>query len=312
MRSGSAEDERRERHRVDAQVQEGTTGQVRVEQPTLRVTAEGLAVVGGHRHHLAQAAIGDQLPDDVVVRQEAAPHRLHRHHTRRRGRIQHLAGLRGGLGERLLDQDVLAGRDRQQGVVAMLGVRARHVHRLHHRVLDEFLVAAVGVPDTPPPGECRRRDLGCGSRPRPPAARCESSPRGRTRGRCRPARGCPSAAQAPTSDRRSGTRAGGRAAWARHSFGGRLARRCSPTVAVPGSPDANSALHLGRVARPARNLRPPGLNRLSTGCSSLRRGPQPSPGCPHSDQQSVSRASRSGPRHDTPTLDVGSRRISDP
>ena len=56
--------------------------------------------------------------------------------------------------ERLLDQHVLARGDRQQRVVVVLRVRARHVDGLHVRVGDQRLVAAV-----------RDRDVELGSEP---------------------------------------------------------------------------------------------------------------------------------------------------
>ena len=78
------------------------------------------------------------------VREEAGPHRLHAEDAGLARRGDDLSRLVGGGREGLLDEDVLAGADRQQRVLEVLAVRAGHVDRVDIGVGDEVGIAAVG------------------------------------------------------------------------------------------------------------------------------------------------------------------------
>ena len=140
-----AEHHRGERERVDPEVAQRAARERRVGEPARAVRPQPLAMVGQDRHHLAEQPSSDRLSDDVVVRQEAAPHRLHAEDPGRTDRGDELAGLLRVGGEGLLDEDVLAGPDRQQRVLEVLAVRGGDVDDVDVRVGDKILVGAVGT-----------------------------------------------------------------------------------------------------------------------------------------------------------------------
>ena len=139
---------------IDPEVEQRAAGQRRVVQPMGRgMVAHVLPVVGDDAHQIADLAARKDVAHDDHVRQEAGPHRLHHEHARCPGRVEDLRGLGCVDGERLLDQDVLAGGDGQQGVVEVLGVRGGDVDDLDVRIGDERLVAAVRAGDAVAGGE---------------------------------------------------------------------------------------------------------------------------------------------------------------
>jgi len=92
-------------------------------QPRRRFGREQLPVIGQDGLHRAEYAVAHQLVDDIHVRQEAGPHRLDEHPAGRRGGGRHLPGLAGVEGEGLLHEHMLAGRQREQGVLVVLARR---------------------------------------------------------------------------------------------------------------------------------------------------------------------------------------------
>ena len=108
---------------------------------------ERLAVVRGEVDDLADLAGVDHLVQRVDVRQEPRPHRLHDEHASLAGRREDLLRLGDVAGEGLLDEDVLAGRDREQRVLEVLRVRGRDVHRVDPVVVDELPVTDVHAGD---------------------------------------------------------------------------------------------------------------------------------------------------------------------
>ena len=156
----------------------------------------------------------DRAPDDVVVREVAAPHRLGGEQPGGLGGRQHLVGLAQAAGERLLDEHRLARAQREEGVLVVLAVRAGDVHGIHVGVGDEVGVRPVGplhavprrrTPAPAPPSASRRRR---------PASGCPRARHPRRRWRCRPARARPSGSRGPPS---------GRERWGRRARGVRAA-----------------------------------------------------------------------------------------
>ena len=84
-------------------------------------------MVGEDGGDLADEAVLQRVGDDVVVRQEPAPHAFEQEKVLRPGEFDQVAGLGGVAGEGLLDQDRLAGFEDEPGLVVVLGVRGGDV-----------------------------------------------------------------------------------------------------------------------------------------------------------------------------------------
>ena len=124
-RSGRTEHPRREGHRVGAEVEHRAAGEVGAHDAVAVV--EPLTHVGEHHPRLAEDTVGEQLANDVEAGQEQAPHRLHAEHAGTRRRVTDLPCLTGIQPDRLLDEHVLAGLDREQRVGQVEVVRGRDV-----------------------------------------------------------------------------------------------------------------------------------------------------------------------------------------
>ena len=75
----------------------------------------------------AEFAIGQQPGDDVALRQEPRPHRLHGEDAGRLGGSRDLLCFGGVHRDGLLDEHVLSRRYRQQSQALVLGVESRDV-----------------------------------------------------------------------------------------------------------------------------------------------------------------------------------------
>ena len=137
----------RERHGVDAEVQQRAARELGRVEPVRGVEREELAVVGRHVDDLTDLTARDHSAQRRDVRQEPRPHGLHDEHARGPGGVEDLARLGLVARERLLDQDVLARGDGQQRVVAVVRVGRGDVHDVDLRVLDELCVVGVGRVD---------------------------------------------------------------------------------------------------------------------------------------------------------------------
>jgi hypothetical protein len=102
-------------------------------------------VIGLGGPDLTEQAVLETPAYDVDVRQEAHPHRLDRKQTLGPGRLYQRHRLDGGACERLLNQHRLAGTQRQQRVVMVLGVRTGDVDGVDGRVADQRLIAAMSA-----------------------------------------------------------------------------------------------------------------------------------------------------------------------
>lgn len=105
-----------EAQRIDTEVEQRATGQLRVVEPVRGVPRKCLGVVGVQRADLADAAADDDRADERHVREEAGPHGLQDQPLGVACPIHDPLGLVGVDGERLLDENVLAGVDSRQGV----------------------------------------------------------------------------------------------------------------------------------------------------------------------------------------------------
>jgi hypothetical protein len=142
-----AEDHRRERHRVDAEVKQRPAAKLRCEQPEIGIFGEPLAVIRGHGDDVAEYAPRQPVPDHGDMRQEPGPHRLHGEEPVLPRHTGDLAGLRRVHRERLLDQHVLARQQREDRVVVVHRVRRRDVDHVDVRIGHKLLVAAVPARD---------------------------------------------------------------------------------------------------------------------------------------------------------------------
>ena len=143
--------------------------------------------------HLAERALIEQLPGLAKHRRVAVGVGDHQHHARLPRRRDHLVRLGGGTGDRLLQQDMLAGRRRLPAPLQVQVVGQRQQHGVDGRVRQQFARVGIGVRlgnvgsgRAPPRPDRRRKSPGSqpGRRARaaPPRAGC---------GRCRPCRSCP-------------------------------------------------------------------------------------------------------------------------
>ena len=85
----------------------------------------------------------DQLPYLDAEGEVPRPDRLHEEQLLLFRRGHKLAGLRGIDGQRLLAQHVLAGFERQHGVLEVMAVRRGYVDDLHIRVGHQLVIRAV-------------------------------------------------------------------------------------------------------------------------------------------------------------------------
>ncbi len=143
----------RERHHVDAEVEQGAATLGEVEQPVRGVVRGGHAQVGLDRAHLTDRAVVHQLAQRDDRRLEAGPHRLHREDAGLPREVDDLGGPGGGRGERLLDQQGLAGAQRRDGDGVVLRVRRRQVDHVDVRVGQDLRVRPVRALDPVPGGE---------------------------------------------------------------------------------------------------------------------------------------------------------------
>lgn len=142
-RVDATEREARERRRIDAEVEERAAGQRRVGQALRATGVEGLAVIGEDVLDLTQKTVLEALADDVDAGEEAGPHGLHREQALGLRGVEDVLGLGGVARERLLDEDVLAGVEGEQGLGVVLGVGRGDVDDVEVRVVDEFLIGPV-------------------------------------------------------------------------------------------------------------------------------------------------------------------------
>ena len=104
-------------------------------------------MVCGHGDDVAEQPLREPVADDGHVWQEPGPHRLHGEEPTLPRHPEDLAGLGGVHRERLLDQHVLAGPQREDCVVVVHRVRRGHVDHVDVRIGHQRLVAGMPVRD---------------------------------------------------------------------------------------------------------------------------------------------------------------------
>ena len=129
------------------------------------IVGELLGVVDDQRPHLAEGAVGDDLPDADHVRKVPRPHRLEEEEAAIGSEVGDHPGLAGVQRERLLDEHVLARLEHEPGIRGVQRMRRRHVHDVDLGIRGEGLVARVRVRDV----ELRGERVGRRLRPRPTA-----------------------------------------------------------------------------------------------------------------------------------------------
>ena len=143
----------RECDRVDAEIEQCTTGQVGASVASIGGgDVEGKVSVDGE--YFADCAIGDAALKFDVARNEPGPHRLHQKAMVTTRCSDHFGGLRRVDGEGLLTEHVLPGVKRGNGHVAMVAVGRGDVDDVDIRICEQFGVAAVSVGDSKLVGEC--------------------------------------------------------------------------------------------------------------------------------------------------------------
>ncbi len=130
QRLGFPEQRAGEGERVDADVGQTATPQVRIEPAPLRVLIGRIAEVGLQVAHLAHRSLADQLLHPGQERKEAHPHGLHEEHPGAAGGCHHLHRLRVVQCQRLLAQHCQPGLQAGEGVGMVLVVGGGYVHRV--------------------------------------------------------------------------------------------------------------------------------------------------------------------------------------
>ncbi len=115
------------------------------------IWGRGEAEVGENHRDATEEAVGEDLADDVRLRQVPRPHRLHDEHARCPTHLGHRPRLGGGHGDRLLD--VLAVRDGRQRLLEVQRVGRSDVDGVDARVGDERLDATGHGGDAVTSGE---------------------------------------------------------------------------------------------------------------------------------------------------------------
>ena len=151
-RSNDIEDEA---DQIGPEIKHWSTRQVR--SMNAMAGGEPLTEIGHDRSDVADSVGVEKLAEDVELRQERGPVRLHAEQTAAVGlHWRSVIALVRVEGKRLLDQRVFARLQRQQRVGEMCVVGGRDVHDVDVRVGHEVLIAAVGPFDAESPSE-----LGC-------------------------------------------------------------------------------------------------------------------------------------------------------
>ena len=151
-----AEDQRRQLHRVHAEVEQPASATSRIPQPMVGVSGHDVSEVGLDEAGFADHTVVEQLDELAVGRQEPRPHRLHQEQTAIACGVDHPTPLRGVQGERLLAQHVLARLQEHERVAFVARLRSGDVHDVDQRVSCQILIAAVRVRHVEPLGECSR------------------------------------------------------------------------------------------------------------------------------------------------------------
>ncbi len=132
-----AQQQLREGHRIDPEVQQGAAAQRGIAQPVLGAEVTREAEVGLYGADLADRPVPHQFrhpPDDRVA---VRPHGLHQEEAAVPGELHQLPGLALVDRERLLAQHVLPGLQGEGRRLPVRGVRCGHVHHVDVLVGDE-------------------------------------------------------------------------------------------------------------------------------------------------------------------------------
>ena len=108
-----------------------------------RLARHRIAQVRRNRPQLADRAGGHDPVDDGPRRHVARPDSLRAQQTAAVGRIEQRTGLRGVRGERLFDQDVLAGLQAGDALLGVQAVRRGDIHQIHVRVGQQLVIRAI-------------------------------------------------------------------------------------------------------------------------------------------------------------------------
>ncbi len=157
-----AEQQLRERHRVDAEIEQRAAAERRIAQPVAGVERAREAEVGGHGADVADRAVGDELDELAHQGMAVHPHPLHQEHPALGGEVHELPGLRCVERERLLAQHRLSGRQAEPRGRPVRGVRCGDVHHIDVLVGGQRGPVAVRPGDAEAVGEGLRGRLAAG------------------------------------------------------------------------------------------------------------------------------------------------------
>ena len=145
---GSSQYGNRYEHIVNTYVQQGSSAQVRVEQPVRDGWLRDESEVRKDAPNLAELSVFYHPHRFLIMGQEPAPEGFHQKHSRGSCRVYHFAGLPAVDGEGLFAKDRFSVGDAEQGVFMMLRVRACNVDHIHIRIVDQRFVTAIGMSES--------------------------------------------------------------------------------------------------------------------------------------------------------------------
>jgi len=128
---------------VDAQVQQGASGELVVKLPVGRVRLGPEAERRRDELDGADRSVVQPLPHSPVHGQKARPERFHQEQVLRLRQRDQIRSLEGIDRERLLHQDRLAGFQAQASLAVMEPVRAGDVDRVDLRIASQRLIRIV-------------------------------------------------------------------------------------------------------------------------------------------------------------------------
>ena len=140
---GFAEQVPCEGNRIDAEIQQRSPAEFRCVDPVGRIHGKFLGVVGDQRADFPQPPRGDDFPEANHVGQPPCPHGLQGNQPLALSQRDHLAGLAGIHGERLLHQHMLPCLQGHPCIRGMKRMGCGHIHRIHLRVGAERFIGGM-------------------------------------------------------------------------------------------------------------------------------------------------------------------------
>ncbi|GAA4484462.1 hypothetical protein GCM10023171_17350 [Microbacterium panaciterrae] len=146
--AGSTEDRRGKGDWIDACVQERSSSEVGSPETVGEIVGGDEAEAGSDEVHISDDSLADHSADDIGLGKVASPHRFHHQYTRGNARRRDFPRFVSGHRDRLLNENMLTGGDRGQGLLPVQGVRGSDVHDVDLRIGDEGVHTVVQFRDS--------------------------------------------------------------------------------------------------------------------------------------------------------------------